>query len=515
MEFTDVTGSLWFGSNETTLLIFVLIFLLVYFSTRKPYGIPPSSPFTLPIVGDLPLIAVTGSDLLVTFRKLRRQHGDIFSFYIGNDLTVVVNGFELVHKAAVRHGWKFSGRPENFINNVITNGRGVILANGSFWKRQRKFAVSCLQEFGFGKRSFEQNIMYEMECLADILREQNGKPFDIKDALKAAVENILFTILFSKRHNFNSEFYQKHLRHSDIISRKMTDVSMLLSCFPILQHLPGDILGVNLIKTLYKDMENYLDDQYHEHVKAREEGNPRDFMDMFITEMNKSENQRDDECHSDFTVDQMAFLIMDLFGAGTDTTASTLRFAILFLLQHPEIKERLHSDIDSIIPNSRHPTLEDKDKLPYVEAFIMEIQRFANVTPLAVPHRVTSEDDAIFEGYRIPKNTTVIFNIDSIFTDPNSFENPMLFDPKRFLAADGRVVKPKEWIPFSLGRRVCLGEAVAKMELFLFLTSLIQHFVFRPVDANNVPRTEKELGMLINRQKPFEIKAMPRVHVVE
>ena len=159
------------------------------------------SPFTLPINGDLPLVAVAGGDLLVTFRKLRRQHGDIFSFYIGKDLTVVVNGFELVHKAAVRHGWKFSGRPENLINNVITNGRGVILANGPFWKRQRKFALCCLQEFGFGKRSFEQNIMYEMEYIADILREQSGKPFDIKGALRAAVENIRFTILFSKRHN--------------------------------------------------------------------------------------------------------------------------------------------------------------------------------------------------------------------------------------------------------------------------------------------------------------------------
>ena len=184
-------------------------------------------------------------------------------------------------------------------------------------------------------------------------------------------------------------------------------------------------------------------------------------------------------------------------------------------MQYPEIQERLHSDIDNTIPNSRYPSLEDKEKLPYVEAFITEVQRFANVVPLVVPHCVTSDNDAIFEGYRIPNNTAVLFNIDSIFTNPNCFENPMLFDPQRFLDADGRVVNPKEWIPFSLGRRVCLGEAVARMELFLFLTSLIQHFDFRPVDENNVPRTEKELGTFIYCQKPFEIKALPRVHVVE
>ena len=112
---------------------------------------------------------------------------------------------------------------------------------------------------------------------------------------------------------------------------------------------------------------------------------------------------------------------------------------------------RLQSDIDNIIPDHCVPRLEDKAKLAYVEAFIMEVQRCANIAPLAVPHAVTS-DNVIFHGYNIPKDIPVLFNLDSVLKDPDIFENPLLFNPERFIDADGKVFRPKEFIPFGIGR---------------------------------------------------------------
>ena len=491
----------------TTVFIFMLVFLLAYLCTRKPPGIPPGSAFTLPVIGDLPLLFGTGGDIVATFRNLRKKHGDIFSFYVGRDLMVVINGFELIHKAAVRNGWRFSGRPDGLINNVVTKGRGVILASGPFWKRQRKFTISCLQEFGFGKSSFEEQINKEVQYFVNILEAQNGNPFDLTQPLHAAVENVLFVVLCNKRHDYDSEFYQERLKNAELTAQKLMKVSAILSCIPSLQYLPGDLLDINLVKRLYKQTADHLIELYKEHLEEHDENNPRDFMDMFISKMNKNGQTGD---NTDFTLDQMCFLVMDLFGAGAETTASTIAFAVLYLLKYPLVKQRLQSDIDKVIQDDKLPRLEDKEKLPFVEAFIFEVQRVANITPMAIPHSVTSEEDAMFEDYRIPKNATITLNLDSVFTDPNIFENPFNFDPERFLDSGNRVVRPKELIPFGVGRRVCLGEPVAKMELFLFLTTLIKQFDFKSETGKEVQTIDSEMGTLVQRPKPFKVRAIKR-----
>ena len=94
------------------LLIFLIIFAFFYTANLKPCGIPPSPPWTLPFVGDLPLL-ITG-DILKTFRKLRNRHGDIFSFYMGRKLTIVINSYKLIYEAGVTKGAFFPVDPKTF-----------------------------------------------------------------------------------------------------------------------------------------------------------------------------------------------------------------------------------------------------------------------------------------------------------------------------------------------------------------------------------------------------------------
>ena len=486
--------------NVSSLFIFIVFLLLAYICTRKPAGIPPGSRFTLPFVGDFPLLI--GGDILETFRKLRQKHGDIFSLYLGKDLTIVINSYKLIHEAAVTKGDVFSGRPGILANDMHGGRKGVISTEGLLWKSQRKFTHGRLQEFGFGKSSFESKILIEVECFIDVLKKEDERPVDFRKYIHASVANVVFSIVCGKRHDYDDKQFQQLLNDSEIAANQVLKVSVLLSCAPFLEYVPGDPMCMKLMRNNHIIWMEYFRNMYEEHARKLDENNPNDFFDMFILEMSKGDNP-------DYTVDQLSMIARDLFGAGAETTATTIRWAVLYLLKYGDIKARLQSDIDSIIPDNHFPRLEDKAKLPYVEAFIMEVLRCANIAPLAVPHAVT-RDDVVFEGYRIPKDTPVVFNLDSVLKDPDIFENPSQFNPGRFIDADGNVFQPKQFIPFGIGRRICLGEAVAKMELFLFLTSMIKQFDFVLPDGESEPDLEGVLG-LTNAPKPFKVRAIQRI----
>ena len=491
-------------SNVTTAFIFVSVFLLLYLSTRKPKGIPPGSLFTLPIVGDLPLLF--GGDIRKTFKKLQRKHGNVFSFYLGKDLVVVINGYDLIYKAAVRNGSVFSDRPRDLLNNITTKGKGVIMAKGTFWKEQRKFTHSNLQTFGFGKSSFEDQILREVKCFVNVLKMQDGKPYDFKDCIHASVFDVLCSILTGKRFEYNDKLYQRMLHLTDENTKMAMQVSVALSCLPVLRYLPGDPLSARKIIANAYEVTAFFRELYKEHIKTIDLNNPRDFMDVYINKIRKEEAISD---NSDFTAEQLLALYMDLFVAGSETTTSTIRWAILYLLHFPNIKLKLQAAIDNVVPDGGMPTLADKSKLPYVEAFIMEVLRFANIVPMSTPHAVVDDRDIEFEGYRIPKGTAVMFNLDSVLMDPAIFNNPKEFNPERFLDDNGEVVRQKEFIPFGVGRRVCLGESVARMELFLYLTALLKNFDFLLPEGTSPPSMEGLLGVTYI-PRSFEVRAVER-----
>ena len=506
MWFTDllIYDANVFSENVLSVLILISVFLLVYLCTRKPRGIPPGPAYTLPVVGDIPLLI--GRDVIKIFRTLRTTHGDIFSFYFGKDLTIVINGYDCIQKAAVKKGGIFSGRPSMAYIDFLKSKRGIVWSEDEHWRRQRKYSHAWLQEFGFGKTAFEGKIMDEVRCFVDAVKAKKNTAFDIRHSIHASVANIIFALICGKRHEYDDEFYQSLLDDLDFAAKKVLQINILLKCMPIILALPGDLLQFNMLKKNVEKFRTYIKELYEEHVQTFDENNPRDIMDMSIMETTK---RPEGAYSSDFSAGQLSATVADLFGAGAETTATAIRWAVLYLMKFPDIKQRLQSDIDSIIADTELPRLDDMVKLPYVEAFIMELLRCANVAPLAIPHALTTESDILFEGYRIPQKASIVFNLDSVLKDPDVFVNPEQFNPSRFLDPSGNVVKPKEFIPFGIGRRVCLGEAVAKMELFLFLTTIIKKFDFVVPDNEPLPNLDGILGITYSPQ-PYKVRMVER-----
>ena len=148
----SVTCSLWSDSNLLTVLILSVVLVFAIVSNRKPSGIPPGPPLTLPIIGDIPILLL--GKIQQTFRNLRHSYGDIFSFYLGRELVVVFNGQQTIRKAAAKN--VFSWRPRNYLTNVVSKGRGLLLASGPPWKPQRLFIHNFLQSNPPEGKSFEE-----------------------------------------------------------------------------------------------------------------------------------------------------------------------------------------------------------------------------------------------------------------------------------------------------------------------------------------------------------------------
>jgi cytochrome P450 len=171
------------------------------------------------------------------------------------------------------------------------------------------------------------------------------------------------------------------------------------------------------------------------------------------------------------------------------------------------VQDKCFKEICDVIGAQRQPSLSDRPKMVYLEATIMEVLRKADITPVGVPHATAC--DVTFQGHFIPKGTLVMLNHTSVLLDPAIWGDPENFRPERFIGPDGKLTKTEEFMPFGLGRRVCLGESLARMELFLYLCCMVQRFHFLPEDPDHLPSLEGVVSNL-HFPVPFKIRSVLR-----
>ncbi|XP_071113441.1 cytochrome P450 2U1-like [Haliotis cracherodii] len=481
------------------LLVGVVVLAVLWLLTRRRSGLPPGPPL-LPFVGNA---LSMGSDPRVTFKNLRQKYGDIFSFYVFNRPVIVLNGYSALRDAFVKNGDIFSDRPHTFINEFVSKGKGIVGSSGDVWREQRKFTLNTLREFGVGRPVMENKIHQEVSHLLAAFESEKGLGFDCRRLLHNSVSNVICSTVFGKRFAYTDPLFITFL---DILDDIMTvsAAANVVNFLPFLRFLPGDIFKAK--RALHNDdlMESLLlKPMLEEHLKQRDDGNVDDVMSAYIKEMQKRQQQKE---FTTMDLENLKRVITNLFVAGTETTATTIRWALVYILNYPDVQEKCFQEILENIGQSRRPSMKDKTNLPYMEATIMEVLRHADIAPLSVPHTVPH--DVQFRGYTFPKGVFIIPNLDSVLKDEAVWGDPENFRPGRFLDHEGKFQKKEEFIPFSLGRRVCLGESMARMELFLFLTSMIQRFKFLPVNGRKPP-TAGIMGLVYSPNN-FQVKAIPR-----
>ncbi|XP_070557227.1 cytochrome P450 2U1-like [Ptychodera flava] len=206
-------------------------------------------------------------------------------------------------------------------------------------------------------------------------------------------------------------------------------------------------------------------------------------------------------------MDTITHLVSEFFRAGADTTNTTLRWTLMFMVSHPEIQKKVHNEIDEVIGRSRPATIKDRDSLPYTQAAVWEAMRMVAPAPLALPHSAVK--DGKLGDYDIPAHVYILPNLHSVHMDPTCWENPQKYDPARFIDPDGKLGVRDAFMPFGTGHRSVAGEQLARMELFLFFTFLMQRFRFELPEGAAPLCWDGTLGITYTPE-PFQICCLPR-----
>ncbi|GMS82559.1 hypothetical protein PENTCL1PPCAC_4734, partial [Pristionchus entomophagus] len=199
----------------------------------------------------------------------------------------------------------------------------------------------------------------------------------------------------------------------------------------------------------------------------------------------------------------------DFFLAGMETTTTTLRWAMLFFAVDQEAQDRLRKEILDVVGNDRLPTMADQQKMPYARACVLEVQRRANILQANIVR--VAERDVVIRGQKIPKGTWVNGDIHFIMANDPVFSNPEEFRPERYLHEDGTTLRKdlvEHTVAFSIGKRVCAGESMARVELFLGLTATIQRYRITPCEGAEIDLAHSPGAILQPKEQELCIRKL-------
>ena len=425
----------------------------------------------------------------------REKYGPIFQFPTVGQTAVVVSDPELIREAFSKT--ETTDRPSNVIFELIYADKGLIFSSGELWKQSRRFSLHHLRNFGMGRSKLESVIQDQVqELLEQVVAPNEGKPICIDHSLRVAIVNVIWGIVASQKIDRKDTTALNSMTSFDELDGSRIILAATVM-FPVLLRLPSWLTGLDKFEKKFKQpVKDLMLPAIREHEKTVHlDGEPRDYIDCMLQERSRNPGL--------FTKRHMLRSIVDLFIAGYETTTSTLRWAFIYLCMYPQVQRKIREEIADAVGDECLPSTADRPRMPYTEAFLMETQRMASIAPSGVEH-VTREEIQL-GGFTIPRGAQIISLLMAVHMDEKYFPEPEVFRPERFLDEQGHVKPSRALMPFSVGKRSCLGEALARAELFLFVTAILQRYSMRFPDGFTHDLSCNEVKRLIRKPTPYEL----------
>ncbi|XP_047133274.2 LOW QUALITY PROTEIN: steroid 17-alpha-hydroxylase/17,20 lyase isoform X1 [Hydra vulgaris] len=441
----------------------------------------PQGPFPLPFMGNVHLIR--NRESYKVFSEFQKFYGSVFGFSIGSTRYVVVNNLEGVQEVLIKKGSQFAGRPRRATWSRALNGL-VACDPGPRFKVLRKLASSSLKIYAEGLVGMEKKAADEYSHLNKKLQTMNGKPVSLQNMIELGTLNIICTILFNHRYEEDDKEFQDIIKYSNL-TVKIFGGTSILSSIPWLRFLPS--ASSRSIYEIVRIRDPLLKKKLQEHKSSFDENNLRDVTDALIKVSLDSDIAKGSE--EKISDENIEFLLNDFIIAGSETSSSKINFITKL----------------KVTSGKRYPCLNDRPLLHLMQATIHETLRLSSVGPLAIVHKAM-ENSSIC-GKPVPKGAFILTNLWSIHHDESYWKNPMCFYPERWLEKSGEFNSKLGYafLPFSGGPRSCLGEALARTELFVFFSRLVTDYRFEKPNGEELPRLNGRFGLTCS---PFDLKSV-------
>ncbi|XP_054609324.1 steroid 17-alpha-hydroxylase/17,20 lyase isoform X2 [Dunckerocampus dactyliophorus] len=534
-------ASILVGSVTPLLLVLLVLATLTTLVLLVPNRLRPAGRGTipglprLPILGSLPWIGGTIPPHLL-FTQLGHRYGPLFELYLGPHRTVVVNSHVHAREVLLQRGRDFAGRPSMVTTDLLTRGgKDIAFADYSLlWKLHRRLVHNSLALFGEGSGRLQEIVMSEVESLCKILLSYGGCGFDPSAAVNTAITNVVCTLVFSTTYRHGDAELQEVIRYNDGIVRTIARGG-LVDIFSWMKVFPSSSLRELQACVAMRD--RLLVRKLQEHKAALNDGEPRDLLDALL----KGQSSPGPEGEA-ITDDHVLMTAAEAFGAGVETTSTTLLWILSYLLHHPEVQERVQKELDEQVGGERPVCVADRGRLPYLDSVINEGMRIRPVSPVLIPHSAMKESrygkrlcTCTCQSYHLVLATALVGTPSamglacwstcgpSIMTHTAGTDRTcsiqvtlLIIAPKytqsfpdRFLDNQGRRVTPSCFLPFGAGPRICVGESLARLELFLFLSSILQRMSFMLPDGASPPNLQGRLGVVL-QPLPYKVVVRPR-----
>uniref|UniRef100_A0A663M1N0 Cytochrome P450 2J2-like n=1 Tax=Athene cunicularia TaxID=194338 RepID=A0A663M1N0_ATHCN len=368
-------------------VVLVVGFLIPDLMKKRRLRNFPPGPQIFPLVGTF---VDFRQPLHLALQKLTDRCGNISSVQFGSLTFVVVNGYQMVREALVHQAEIFSDRARFACLFLIPTG--LISSNGHIWRQQRKFASATLKNIAV---SFEEKVQEKSWYLVETIEEEKGQPFDPHYKINSAVLNIICSITFGNRFDYHDNRFQE-LLHSlaEMLLLIGSFWGQLYNAFPlVIRWLPGPF---RKIFRHWEKLEYFVKGVIAKYKEDLDQSEARYYIDCYLKEIEKFKG----DTNSCFHEENLLCSTLDLFLTGTETTATALRWALLYMAAYPPFR-KVQLEIKRVMGRCCQPMMADKENTPYTSAVLSQVLRMGSVVPLGVPRMSTSS--TTLAGFHLPK----------------------------------------------------------------------------------------------------------------
>ncbi|KIJ53804.1 hypothetical protein M422DRAFT_202062 [Sphaerobolus stellatus SS14] len=482
-----------------TSLCILLVFFIRKSTSRKRF---PPGPKRLPIIGSV--LDMPKEKEWLKFTEWRETYGNIIHLSIFGRSIVVLNSAEDANELLSKRANIYSDRPTLTMAGELMGWEDslVFSSDGAPHRQMRR-----LMQQSITPDSWPIQERATAKFLGSLLKS----PERLYDHVRHTTGTIILKLAYGYDIVDNDKGKDPFVELAEIavseFSLASTAGAFLVDFMPWMKHIPAWVPGAKFQRIAAewkKDTDRMVDIPF-EFTKSQVAAG---IAEPSLTSVNLAAAKTAEEQNI------LKWAAAGIYGGGADTTVASILSFFLCMCLNPEIQKRAQAEIDTVIGPDRLPTVADRSSLPYVEAVMIEVLRWAPVAPSGVPHRLSKDDN--YNGYDLPKSSLVITNIWAMLRDPRYFTKPDEFRPERFLEEkrpDSPFADPLQ-VVFGFGRRICPGQRLAEPSIFLSIAMTLATFnIEKAIDKATGKTLEPVVDFmpgLIVAPKPFPCKITPR-----